>query len=151
MPVARRERVGDLVEDRVADFGLAVEERRAPQAAHRREVDREFANIFVCRFDGEGRCREFTEYYMRRRPEPPRLIETVWPSGRKMYVANNGTVNFMLNAAREETDHLAWCETRLKELGARPSVLNPLWYAGSYAIGVAAGLRGDGWNLGFVV
>src|SRR3982751_1567829 len=38
---------------------------------------------------------------------------------------------FMLNAAREETDHLAWCETRLKELGARPSVLNPLWYAGS--------------------
>ena len=35
----------------------------------RREVDREFANIFVCRFDAEGRCREFTEYYMRRRPE----------------------------------------------------------------------------------
>lgn len=54
-------------------------------------------------------------------------------------------------AAQEETDHLAWCADRLRELGSRPSVFNPLWYAGSYAIGVAAGLRGDGWNLGFVV
>jgi ubiquinone biosynthesis monooxygenase Coq7 len=57
----------------------------------------------------------------------------------------------LLNAAQEETDHLAWCSERLKELDSRPSLLNPLWYAGSYAIGVAAGLRGDGWNLGFVV
>ena len=52
---------------------------------------------------------------------------------------------------REETDHLAWCGERLRELDSRPSLLNPLWYAGSYAIGAAAGLRGDGWNLGFVV
>jgi ubiquinone biosynthesis monooxygenase Coq7 len=57
----------------------------------------------------------------------------------------------LLNAAQEETDHLAWCNDRLRELRSRPSLLNPLWYAGSYAIGVAAGLRGDGWNLGFVV
>jgi ubiquinone biosynthesis monooxygenase Coq7 len=55
------------------------------------------------------------------------------------------------HAAQEETDHLAWCAERLQELGSRPSVFNPLWYAGSYAIGVAAGLAGDGWNLGFVV
>jgi ubiquinone biosynthesis monooxygenase Coq7 len=54
-------------------------------------------------------------------------------------------------AAQEETDHLAWCADRLRELDSRPSLLNPLWYAGSYAIGVLAGLRGDGWNLGFVV
>ena len=54
-------------------------------------------------------------------------------------------------AAQEETDHLAWCKDRLDELDSRPSLFNPLWYAGSYAIGVAAGLRGDGWNLGFVV
>ena len=52
---------------------------------------------------------------------------------------------------QEETDHLAWCADRLRELDSRPSLLNPLWYAGSYAIGVLAGLRGDGWNLGFVV
>ena len=57
----------------------------------------------------------------------------------------------LLAAAQEETDHLAWCAQRLDELDSRPSLLNPLWYGGSYAIGVLAGLRGDGWNLGFVV
>jgi ubiquinone biosynthesis monooxygenase Coq7 len=57
----------------------------------------------------------------------------------------------LLDAAQEETDHLAWCGDRLRELDSRPSIFNPLWYAGSYAIGLAAGLRGDGWNLGFVV
>lgn len=57
----------------------------------------------------------------------------------------------LLAAAQEETDHLAWCAERLRELDSRPSLLNPLWYAGSYAIGALAGLRGDGWNLGFVV
>ena len=57
---------------------------------------------------------------------------------------------FMLHAAREETDHLAWCETRLKELGGRPSALNPLWYAGSFGIGALAALLGDRASLGFV-
>jgi 3-demethoxyubiquinol 3-hydroxylase len=57
---------------------------------------------------------------------------------------------FMLHAGREETDHLAWCETRLKELGARPSLLNPLWYAGSFGIGALAALLGDKASLGFV-
>ena len=57
----------------------------------------------------------------------------------------------LLHAAQEETDHLAWCADRLHELDSRPSLLNPLWYAGSFAIGSLAGLRGDGWNLGFVV
>ncbi len=67
-------------------------------------------------------------------------------------VARDPQVQVQLReAAQEETDHLAWCAERLEELDSRPSLLNPLWYAGSYAIGVAAGLRGDGWNLGFVV
>ena len=57
----------------------------------------------------------------------------------------------LLEAAQEETDHLAWCADRLRELDSRPSLLNPLWYAGSYTIGALAGMRGDGWNLGFVV
>lgn len=57
----------------------------------------------------------------------------------------------LLEAAQEETDHLAWCADRLRELDSRVSLFNPLWYAGSWAIGAAAGLRGDGWNLGFVV
>ena len=48
----------------------------------------------------------------------------------------------LAHAAQEETDHLAWCAQRLDELDSRPSLLNPLWYAGSYAIGALAGLRG---------
>jgi len=55
------------------------------------------------------------------------------------------------SAAREEEDHLAWTQTRLAELNDRVSHLNPLWFAGSFAIGVAAGLAGDRVNLGFVV
>lgn len=67
-------------------------------------------------------------------------------------VARDPAVRAQLHeAAQEETDHLAWCAQRLDELEDRPSLLNPLWYAGSYALGVVAGLRGDGWNLGFVV
>jgi 3-demethoxyubiquinol 3-hydroxylase len=54
-------------------------------------------------------------------------------------------------AARDETDHLAWTQERLDELGARASLLNPLWYAGSFAIGWLAGRAGDAISLGFVV
>lgn len=56
----------------------------------------------------------------------------------------------MERAAREEEDHLAWCEARLDSLGSRPSVLQPLWFAGSFAIGSVASLLGDRWGLGFV-
>ncbi|MDQ6967418.1 MAG: 2-polyprenyl-3-methyl-6-methoxy-1,4-benzoquinone monooxygenase [Mariprofundaceae bacterium] len=54
------------------------------------------------------------------------------------------------HASIEESDHLNWCRTRLDELSAKPSKLDPLWYAGSFAIGVAAGIAGDRWNLGFL-
>jgi 3-demethoxyubiquinol 3-hydroxylase len=57
----------------------------------------------------------------------------------------------MERAAREETDHLAWTAERLQALGDRPSLLNPLWYAGAFAIGLAAGRAGDRWSLGFLV
>ena len=53
-------------------------------------------------------------------------------------------------AAAEETDHLAWTEQRIAELGSRVSVLNPLFYAGSFALGAIAGIAGDKWNLGFL-
>lgn len=55
------------------------------------------------------------------------------------------------HAAREETDHLAWTRERLDELGARPSLLNPLWYAGAFGLGLLAGRFGDRVSLGFVV
>ncbi len=57
----------------------------------------------------------------------------------------------LLHAAAEETDHLAWCAQRLQELDSHPSVFNPLWYLGSYAIGATAALAGDPFSLGFVV
>lgn len=71
--------------------------------------------------------------------------------GQAAVARDAATRRHLLQAAEEETDHLAWCHERLDELASRPSLLNPLWYAGAWAIGAAAGLRGDGWNLGFVV
>lgn len=56
----------------------------------------------------------------------------------------------MERAALEENDHLDWCEGRLNELDDRKSLLNPLWYAGSFLIGAVAGIAGDRWSLGFV-
>ncbi len=67
-----------------------------------------------------------------------------------LFARDAETRGFLQQAAREEADHLAWCDQRLKELGSRPSVLTPLWYAGSFAIGALAGLMGDRASLGFV-
>lgn len=71
--------------------------------------------------------------------------------GQALMARSTATRELLLKAAREETDHLAWCETRLRDLDSRPSLLNPLWYAGSFAIGAAAALLGDRISLGFVV
>lgn len=66
-------------------------------------------------------------------------------------VARTGAARELLEtAAREERDHLAWCADRIEELGGRPSLLTPFWYAGSFCIGVAAGLANDATSLGFV-
>lgn len=56
----------------------------------------------------------------------------------------------LLQAAQDETDHLAWCAARIEELGGRTSLLTPVWYAGSFAIGAVAALAGDRYSLGFV-
>jgi len=71
-------------------------------------------------------------------------------SGQAATARDAATGEQMLEAAAEEIDHLAWCGDRLGELGSQPSLLNPLWYAGSFAIGAIAGLAGDRWSLGFV-
>jgi ubiquinone biosynthesis monooxygenase Coq7 len=61
------------------------------------------------------------------------------------------TRSYLHQAAIEENDHLAWCQTRLDELDSHPSYLNPLWYGASFKIGALAGLMGDAFSLGFVV
>lgn len=60
------------------------------------------------------------------------------------------TASALSRAANEEEDHLAWCATRISELGGRTSALAPVWYAGSFAIGALAGLSGDRWSLAFL-
>ncbi len=71
-------------------------------------------------------------------------------SGQALTAQSAATSTTMQQAAREETEHLAWCESRIESLGGRTSVLNPLFYAGSFAIGALAGALGDKWSLGFL-
>jgi ubiquinone biosynthesis monooxygenase Coq7 len=70
--------------------------------------------------------------------------------GQAMTARNPDARSALEKAAREEEDHLAWSAERIRELGGRPSLLNPLWYAGSFAIGALAGALGDKWNLAFL-
>jgi ubiquinone biosynthesis monooxygenase Coq7 len=71
-------------------------------------------------------------------------------SGQALFARSESTRELLANAAREERDHLAWCASRVEELGGRTSRLTPFWYVGSFAIGVLAGLRADAESLGFV-
>jgi ubiquinone biosynthesis monooxygenase Coq7 len=68
----------------------------------------------------------------------------------KLRAKSDDLKNKLEHAAIEEEDHLAWCERRLEELDSRPSLLNPVWYAGSFVLGSIAGLAGDKISLGFV-
>ena len=70
--------------------------------------------------------------------------------GQALTARDSAAADAMRQAADEEMDHLAWCDERLRELKARASVLNPLWYAGSFLIGAAAGSMGDRISLGFI-
>jgi ubiquinone biosynthesis monooxygenase Coq7 len=70
--------------------------------------------------------------------------------GQALTARNPRVRTALLEAARDETDHLAWCEQRVRELGSHTSLLAPVWYAGSFAIGALAGLAGDRTSLGFV-
>ena len=71
-------------------------------------------------------------------------------SGQALTTKNESVRAELKRAAAEETDHLAWCEQRLNELGGRKSLLNPLWYGGAFTMGLVAGALGDKWNLGFL-
>jgi 3-demethoxyubiquinol 3-hydroxylase len=71
-------------------------------------------------------------------------------AGQALTARGAATNKSMLQAAQEESDHLAWCSRRIDELGGRKSLLNPLWYVGSFAIGALAGIAGDRTSLGFV-
>ena len=71
-------------------------------------------------------------------------------AGQALTAKSHETIASMKHAAAEEVDHLAWCDERLTQLGRRPSLLNPIFYGLSFALGATAGLAGDKWSLGFV-
>jgi ubiquinone biosynthesis monooxygenase Coq7 len=70
--------------------------------------------------------------------------------GQAMVCKNADIKNHLVQAGEEETDHLIWCKKRLEELNGKPSILNPVWYAGSFAIGAVFGSFGEKTSLGFV-
>ena len=71
-------------------------------------------------------------------------------NGQSLFARSAATRELLESAAREERDHLAWCAARIAELGGRTSLLTPFWYAGSFGLGLLAGLRADAESLGFV-
>ncbi|MCB5191158.1 2-polyprenyl-3-methyl-6-methoxy-1,4-benzoquinone monooxygenase [Methylobacillus arboreus] len=71
-------------------------------------------------------------------------------SGQAITARDPETIATLQRAAQEETEHLAWCEKRIKDLGSHTSLLNPVFYGGSFGLGLLAGTLGDRWNLGFV-
>lgn len=97
----------------------------------------------------EERCRE-TARLMRINHSGEISAQALY-QGQALTARLPGVREEMERAALEENDHLAWCAQRIEELGGRTSVFNPLWYAGSFAIGAFAGWLGDKWSLGFIV
>jgi ubiquinone biosynthesis monooxygenase Coq7 len=71
-------------------------------------------------------------------------------NGQSLTARNPETIAALRQASREETEHLAWCDKRIGELGGHKSVFNPFFYSGSFALGAIAGALGDKWNLGFL-
>lgn len=71
-------------------------------------------------------------------------------NGQALTARSSSAKAALIEASNEETEHLAWCSKRIRELGGHKSLLNPLWYGGSFAIGTLAGAMGDRWNLGFL-
>ena len=70
--------------------------------------------------------------------------------GQTLFARKQTTRRHLLDSAHQETEHLYWCEQRIKQLGGRTSLLAPLWYAGSFAIGTLASLAGDQWSFAFI-
>ena len=115
------------------------------------------ANVAARPFPDEGLPEAVTDPQARRRAaalmrvnHAGEIAAQALYHGQALTARNPALRAHMLAAAREETDHLAWCERRVRQLDSRTSLLAPLWYAGSFAIGAAAGLAGDRTSLGFV-
>lgn len=116
--------------------GLAHASRPRPVAAHGRELTPEERRLSIA---------------LMRVNHVGEVCAQALYSAQALTTRDSGLQVQLRQAAQEEEDHLAWTAHRLAELDGRPSLLNPLWWGGAFGIGVAAGLAGDAWSLGFVV
>lgn len=121
----------NLLSERRSDSGRRSPAQSAPEADADEQARRHTAGLMRINHAGEVAAQALYQ-------------------GQALVARDPATRAHLLQAAREEHDHLRWCEERLEELGDAPSKLQPLWYAGSLAIGAAAGLAGDRWSLGFI-
>jgi ubiquinone biosynthesis monooxygenase Coq7 len=118
-----------------------------------------FARPTPVRSSPSARCAETDDLAAATRKESIRLMRVNHAGeisaqalyrGQAFAASSDSTRAHLRLAAQEEQDHLCWCAERIEELGGRPSMLAPFWYAGSFAIGVAAAFAGDAMNLGFI-
>lgn len=134
----------DVLERAILEFDRAL---RAVAGVH--QADRPNPAGSIAEGDLEPPAREHAAALMRVNHVGEVCAQALY-QGQAMTARNPRTRESLERAAREEGDHLAWSMDRIRELGGRPSLLNPLWYAGSLALGLGAGLLGDRWNLAFL-
>jgi len=136
--------MSDALDRAILEFDRAL---RAVAGIHQAERPDPAAGIAEGDLDEQGR--EHSAALMRVNHVGEVCAQALY-QGQALSARNPGTRESLARAAREEGDHLAWSMARIRALGGRPSLLNPLWYAGSLALGIGAGLLGDRWNLAFL-
>ncbi|MGH6884964.1 MAG: 2-polyprenyl-3-methyl-6-methoxy-1,4-benzoquinone monooxygenase [Geminicoccales bacterium] len=134
----------DFVDRAIAEFDRAL---RAVAGVH--HAERPSPARDIAEGDLDAAAREHSAALMRVNHVGEVCAQALY-QGQAMTARNDDTRASLESAAREEADHLAWSAERVRALGGRPSLLNPLWYAGSLALGIGAGLLGERWNLAFL-
>ncbi|MGD9951709.1 MAG: 2-polyprenyl-3-methyl-6-methoxy-1,4-benzoquinone monooxygenase [Burkholderiales bacterium] len=134
----------DVLDRAILEFDRAL---RAVAGIHQAERPNPADGIAEADLDEEARARSAA---LMRVNHVGEVCAQALYQGQALTARNPAARESLEHAAREEGDHLAWSMDRIRALGGRPSLLNPLWYAGSLALGVGAGLLGDRWNLAFL-
>jgi len=134
----------DLVDRAIVEFDHALRAVAGEHHAERPSPARDLAEG-----DLDAAARQHSAALMRVNHVGEVCAQALY-QGQALTARNANTRTSLERAAREEGDHLAWSMDRIRALGGRPSLLNPLWYAGALAMGIGAGLLGDRWNLAFL-
>ena len=132
------------LDDAIAQFDKALRTVFAPAFSHRPYPDAGLAEAEMSEVE-----KKHAAGLMRINHSGEVCAQALY-AGQALTARNPEAQQALLEAAQEETEHLAWCEKRLNELGSHKSLLNPFWYAGSFTLGALAGALGGKWNLGFL-